>query len=159
MFIRTLAENEVFVFGSNSTGFHGAGSAGMACRGDAANTWRNDKWFQAALDTPLGSPARVGKWAIIGVSRGFQVGREGKSYAIETVSHPGKLRSRTRQEIYAQLVELWAFIYEHPELVFVLTPIGEGYAGWTSKEMNEVWDFLLLKHGTPANIRWSWFRV
>jgi hypothetical protein len=36
----SLKPNEVFVFGSNSTGFHGA--AGLACWGDSRNTWRND---------------------------------------------------------------------------------------------------------------------
>jgi hypothetical protein len=36
---------EVLVFGSNRSGFHGAGSAGLAFRGDSRNTWRSDPFF------------------------------------------------------------------------------------------------------------------
>lgn len=153
MFSVELGPDEVLVFGSNATGFHGAGGAGLACRGDARNTWRQDKWFQAAMKAPEGSPDRVGKYAVYGVARGFQVGREGKSYAVQTIERPGRRRSTSRREIYHQLVELWTFAEAHPEWTFLVTPLGEGYAGYTSEEMQEVWDFLQQKHGTPANVK------
>ena len=86
----TLAPNEIFVFGSNRDGFHGAGGAGLACRGDAANTWRRDDWFKRAMVAPPGDPARVGRWAVFGVARGFQVGRSGRSYAVQTIERPGR---------------------------------------------------------------------
>jgi len=38
--ITTLASNEVFVFDSNESGFHGAGAAGFAFSGTCANDWR-----------------------------------------------------------------------------------------------------------------------
>jgi len=147
-----LASNQVFVFGSNATGFHGAGAAGLALRGDHRNNWRKDTWFKKAMRAPEGSRNRVGNWAVFGVSRGFQQGESGKSYAIQTIERPGEKRSTTRKEIYFQLVELWAFIKEHPEWEFLICPLGEGYAGYTKAEMDEVWAFLLKKHGTPFNV-------
>lgn len=153
--ITELQPNEVFVFGSNEQGFHGAGTAGLACRGDARNTWRSDAWFQAAMKAPVGSPARIGKWAIFGVARGFQVGTEGRSYAIATVTKPGARRSVSRRDVYYQLDELWAFAKAHPELTFWLTRLGQGYAGWTNEEMQVVWNFLELKLGWPSNVKWA----
>ncbi len=155
-FTTELADDEVFVFGSNEQGFHGAGAAGLACRGDARNNWRQDEWFIAALDNPTEIERRVGKWAVLGVGRGFQKGREGMSYAIATVTKPGAKRSITRRDIYHQLVDLWAFAKEHPERRFLIAPIGTGYAGWTHEEMQEVWDFLIKKHGRPDNVRLLW---
>jgi hypothetical protein len=153
MNITSLDKNEVFVFGSNSTGFHGAGSAGYACRGTAENTWRNDSWFLKAMKSPIDSPDRIGKWAVYGAARGLQEGKEGKSYAIETVKTPGKLKSTTRREIYSQLVELWNFAKCNTRLMFYITPLGQGYAGYSKEEMKEVWDFLFEKHGHPENIK------
>ena len=151
--ITELKANEVFVFGSNGTGFHGAGAAGFACRGDSRNTWRQDTWFQRAMKSLEGSEDRVGKWAVYGVALGFQQGREGQSYAIQTVTRPGAKRSVTRREIYYQLVDLWEVIRNEPSKVFLITPLGEGYAGYTHEEMKEVWDFLILKHGERSNVR------
>ena len=151
--ITTLQPNEVFVFGSNSTGFHGAGASGLACRGNHRNTWRQDAWFLKAMDTTPGSADRVGKWAIYGVARGFQEGTEGKSYAIQTIVRPGQRQSTSLPEIYLQLVELWSFVRQHPEWTFLVTPLGEGYAGYTAAEMKPVWDCLQQRHGTRPNVR------
>lgn len=150
--VTDLGPDEVFVFGSNEGGFHGAGAAGLACRGTATNNWRQDDWFLAAMKAPPGDERRVGRWATFGVARGYQVGTGGRSYAIATVTRPGARRSITRRDIYYQLVELWAFAEAHPELTFLVTPLGEGYAGYTRAEMEEVWDFLLAKHGSPPNV-------
>ena len=152
--VTTLKDDEVFVFGSNSTGFHGAGAAGLACRGDAANTWRTDAWFKRAMQSPVGSPDRIGKWAVYGVAQGFQEGREGKSYAVKTIERPGQRRSTTRKDIFLQLkYGLWKFAEEHPEWTFLVTPLGEGYSGYTPQEMDEVWEELIRKYGQPANIK------
>jgi len=148
-----LKTNEVFVFGSNERGFHGAGGAGLACRGDSENTWRDDEWFLRAMKSPVGSEERIGRWAVYGVGKGFQEGKEGKSYAICTVTRPGKIRSIPIKTIYEQLVELWKFADEHPELVFVISPIGEGYAGYHRWEMNETWKQVIEFHGLKPNIR------
>lgn len=133
--IQSLQPHQVFVFGSNASGFHGAGAAGFACRGDAQNNWRNDPWFLRALETPLGSPERVGKWAVLGVPRGFQQGREGCSYAIETVVRPGKRRGHPLPEIEHQVIALCRFAKEHPHLEFLVTEFGTGLAGYTAAEL------------------------
>jgi len=133
--ITQIAPHQVFVFGSNLDGFHGAGSAGQACRGDPRNNWREDEWFLKALRSPAGSPDRIGKWAVFGQAKGWQRGTEGMSYAIVTVTRPGQRRSIPLDDIKAQLVELCAFCCEHPEWEFLMTPIGAGYAGYSESEM------------------------
>lgn len=133
--ITTLAPHQVFVYGSNSTGFSGAGAAGLAVRGTSANTWRTDEWFLRAMRAPVGSPDRIGKWAVFGVARGWSQGREGMGYAIETIRHPGHKRSTPLREIEDQLVDLFLFADKHPEWEFLMTPVGAGLAGWTPEEM------------------------
>ncbi|HEX8243180.1 MAG TPA: hypothetical protein VF541_06785 [Longimicrobium sp.] len=139
--VRRLLPGEVFVFGSNAGGFHGAGSAGLACRGDSGPGWRTDTRFLEMIRAPAGSPARVGEWAVFGVARGHQVGRTGQSYAIETIQRPGRqYRRGTPLEVIAgQLRELVAFARSRPDLRFVITPVGEGYSGYTRAEMGQVW--------------------
>lgn len=147
--VTQLPEGTCFVFGSNASGFHGAGSAGQACRGTTANTWRNDPWFQEALKTPREDPRRIGLWAVLGTARGFQTGREGVSYAIQTIEQPGSRRSTPRRTIYGQLVELVAFAHTHPSLCFLITPLGERYAGYSREEMSLVWQELDRRVGIP----------
>lgn len=137
--ITSLKPHEVFVFGSNATGFHGAGSAGLACRGDSLNRWRTDEWFLSAVKSSVGSPARVGKWAIYGVARGYQEGRDGRSYAIQTIIRPGQLRSVPLSEIRDQLIGMFGFANLNPGLTFLMTPVGAGYAGYTDSEMRGIW--------------------
>lgn len=148
--VTELKPNEVFVFGSNSTGFHGAGSAGLACRGDSRNTWRTDSWFLNAMRSPVGSSDRIGKWAVYGVSRGLQTGRCGMSYGIQTIEHPGYKRSTSLNRIQAQLLELSAISAIHSELKFLMTPVGTGLAGWKSEEMKIVWCDVVEK--MPNNV-------
>jgi len=148
--ITTLKPNEVFVYGTNSTGFSGAGAAGLACRGEAKNTWRTDPWFLKAMKAPVGSPDRIGKWAVYGVARGYQVGREGASYAIQTIVRPGQKRSTPLSEIKDQLMELSEFAREHKELRFIMTPIGTGLAGWKKSEIKVIWDD--VSHYMPSNV-------
>jgi hypothetical protein len=151
--LTALAANEVFVFGSNADGFHGAGSAGQAFRGVAENTWRTDEAFRRARHASAGDEARVGTWAVFGVARGYQEGRDGRSYAVQTVERPGARRSTSRRAIYSQLVTLVAFAQEHPALTFIITPLGEGYSGYTREEMAEVWRELHARIGIPSNFR------
>lgn len=148
--VTSLKDNEVFVFGSNSTGFHGAGAAGLACRGDSRNTWRTDTWFLKAMKAPVSSPDRIGKWAVYGVARGFQIGKEGKSYAIQTIVKPGLKRSTPLEEIKEQLLAMFEYAKSTPELDFLMTPVGAGLAGYTNKEMKALWDE--IKDKAPSNI-------
>lgn len=149
--VTDLRPDEVFVFGSNEQGFHGAGAAGLAMRGDARNTWRDDARFRAVVAGR--NPDPRGRWAVFGQGRGFQQGTDGKSYAIATVTRPGARRSVSRRDIYHQLVALWTFVLARPEWTFLIPPLGEGYAGWSRGEMNAVWEFLVARHGLPTNVR------
>lgn len=151
--ITEVAPNECFVFGSNADGFHGAGAAGQACRGDGRNTWRDDAWFLAAQRAPVGSHARVGLWAVYGQARGFQQGREGCSYAIETIRRPGARRSTPLREIYHQVVDLVGFARTRADLIFVVTNIGERLAGYTTEELSVVWREVATRAGIPETFR------
>ncbi|HEU0298854.1 MAG TPA: hypothetical protein VFR37_05350 [Longimicrobium sp.] len=152
--ITTLEPDEVFVFGSNRDGFHGAGGAGLACRGNAGPDWRSDAQFCAMKDAPVGDPARVGRWAVYGVGRGHQVGLEGQSYAIQTIEWPGRRCSTSRRAIYHQLAELVAFARANPHLRFIVTNLGEGLSGYKWAEMAVVWRELDARcGGLPASFR------
>ena len=163
--ITRLASNEVFVFGANSTGFHGAGAAGYVMRGTAANTWREDEAFLRAMRAPVGHPDRIGRWAVYGIARGWQQGREGMSYAIQTIEKPGMKRSTPLAEIKAQFVGMITFCRAHPEWTFKMTEVGAGLSGWTEDEMAET--FLEALGGeirnAPSNLiipmdlyGWNW---
>ena len=151
--ITAIKKNQVFVFGSNSTGFHGAGSAGQAMRGDSRNTWRDDAAFLKAKQAPKGSPDRIGKWAIYGQARGHQIGREGQSYAIETIVRPGDRRSTPLAAIQCQIVELLKFAKEHPDLEILMTPVGCGYSGYTPREMRACWEAATAQEPLPTNMK------
>jgi hypothetical protein len=136
--ITELKDNEIFVFGSNKTGFHGAGAAGFACRGDARNNWRQDEWFIAAINAQIGSEKRIGKWAVYGVGRGFQEGKEGKSYGIDTIKIPGHKRSTPLSDIKKQIEELNNFANNNPQYKFLVTKIGSALAGYTVEEIRQL---------------------
>jgi hypothetical protein len=151
--ITQLKQNEVFVFGSNAQGFHGAGSAGMAMRGTSANTWRQDAKFLKAMNAKPGSPDRKGVWAIYGVARGYQEGIIGKSYAIQTIIRPGQRRSTSLAEIKKQFIELFTFANKYKGLNFLMTPVGCGYSGYTIEEMRSCWNSAIQTFGElPPNI-------
>jgi len=150
--ITELKPNQIFVFGSNDSGFHGAGAAGMAMRGDPSNSWRSDSKFRQAMYSP-DHQGKVGKWAVFGVGRGLQHGTEGRSWAVATIKRPGELRSVSLKDIYYQLIPIWDYAKVHPEDELLMTPLGEGYAGYSAADMKKVWDFLVLEHGLPSNIR------
>lgn len=66
----------------------------------------------------------VGRFgAIMGQGEGLQ----GRSYAIPTMEGPDNMRAAVDRFV--------AFAKEHPELTFLVTPIGCGIAGYTSAEV------------------------
>lgn len=136
--IKDLEPNQVFVFGSNSNGFHGAGASGYAFRNNSDYNWRGCKFFIRAMNSKPGSYDRVGKWAVYGVARGYQEGRKGKSYAIVTIEKPGKKRSIPLEDIKKQIDELMSFAKNHPELEFLVTAIGTKLAGYKTDEIKEL---------------------
>jgi|GEM_PF-1220967 len=167
--IRRLEDHQVFVFGSNrglnnpqgrrhteDGGFHGTGAASLAWRGTlgAAHRthpehWSNDPAFLRALNAPRGHPDRTGRWAQLRVCRGPMQGREGKSYAVYTVTAPGQRRSIPLDVIGTQLAELCTFAAARSHLEFLVTPLGEGYAGYSQAEMDAAWPTGDL----PGNLR------
>lgn len=154
--VDTLGSDEVFVFGSNHGGFHGAGAAGWAMRGTTANTWRQDAKFVRALQAPDGHEDKKGRWAVLGVGRGYQVGTEGRSYAIQTVTRPGALRSVPLNEILHQLRwELAPFARTNYYLTFYVVVGGGGYNGYSVAEFQEMYKLWCTEPGydrPPDNI-------
>lgn len=110
-YITKLEAKEVFVFGSNLSGFHGAGSAGFASFNEVGNVWRKYNYDKL----PHGWR---GKWNVKGVGEGFQIGTDGWSYAIPTVTHAGKKQSRTIEEISVSIKSLYAFAISKPSWKF-----------------------------------------
>lgn len=160
----TLAEDEVFVFGANSQGFHGFGAAGYASFGETSNVWRQHhyhEWVNGAK----------GKWNEKG-KLGPQVGTEGKSYAIPTVTRAGAKRSIPLDTIKGSIQEFYKFAKSRPHLKFFVAQentvglngylptelatiysgdipenvyFDEGFAGLLNKSGNET-DFITKSH-------------
>jgi hypothetical protein len=86
------------------------------------------------------------------VARGFQEGRDGKSYAIQTIVAPGRKRSTSLAEIEDQFVELFVFAGKHPELEFLMTPVGARLAGYTAAEMKATLERACCRFAPPPNI-------
>ena len=130
--ITHLEENQVFVFGSNLGGFHGAGSAGYASFNEKGNVWRKHSYFEK----PMGWK---GKWNVKGASEGFQQGTEGKSYAIPTVVRPGVKRSIPLEEIKESVYKFYEFARANPHLEFLVAySKGRNLNGYSHEEMLSV---------------------
>ena len=117
--IAKLSPSEAFVFGSNESGFHGAGSAGWAYTGRMGNQYRAGN---PLLRMPAGTK---GFWAVLGRAQGYQEGTEGRSYAICTILRPGAKRSMPLPKIQEQVRSLYAFARQHTGLTFLVTKSGE----------------------------------
>lgn len=128
----TLADDEVFVFGSNTLGFHGAGAAGYASFGEFGNVWREHEYDKK----PNGWK---GKWNVKGASVGPQVGTEGKSYAIPTVTRAGQRRSIPLEVIKGSIRAFYDFASSRPHLKFFVAQNIFGLNGYTPEEMAEVY--------------------
>lgn len=99
--ITNLKPNEIFVFGSNEAGLHGAGAAYLARKWGA-------KWKQGE-------------------------GLAGQSYALPTKDVHIKTLPIERIEFY--VLRFISYAIQHPELIFLVTAIGCGLAGYTAKEI------------------------
>ena len=93
---------EIFVFGSNLAGRHGAGAA--LC-------------------------ARKDHGAIYGMGRGLQ----GHSYAIPTKDH--NIKTLPLNEIRFYVNSFLLFAKENPDMIFNVTPIGCGLAGYRATDI------------------------
>jgi len=112
--INNLEVNEVFVFGSNRAGRHGAGAARQAV-----------------------------KWGAI---YGQGEGHMGQTYGISTKGH--KLEVLTLNEIKINIERFLRYAEKHPELIFLVTAIGTGLAGYSSKQIAP-----LFGDNIPSNVR------
>lgn len=135
----TLAEDEVFVFGSNNFGWHGGGAAGYAsfnengAVGGPDAVWRKHDY----ADKPNGWK---GKWNVKGASVGPQVGTEGKSYAIPTVTRAGARRSIPLEIIRGSIQVFYAFAKSRPHLKFFVAQENKtGLNGYGAEEMAEIY--------------------
>lgn len=99
--VTEINENEVFVFGSNLAGHHGAGAA------------------KAAL--------------AFGACYGVGEGYEGATYAIPTKDKI--LEVRSLENIQDSVNLFLKFAEQNPDKIFLLTPIGTGYAGYTADDI------------------------
>jgi len=99
--ITELKPDEVFVFGSNERGIHGAG---------AANTAR--------------------RW---GARMGEGHGHQGQTYALATVSVPGRKLPMPRLKQNVDMFISYAFY--NPAQTFLVTEVGCGLAGFTAEEI------------------------
>lgn len=117
--------SEIFVFGSNLAGIHGAGAARDAVLRHGATYEKN-------------VTARWGK-------RGqYGVGMQGSSYAIPTKDE--WIRTLPIERIRPFVKEFIEFALAHPELEFNVTRIGCGLAGYKDAEMSPLFE------GAPDNV-------
>ena len=113
--ITALQPGEIFVFGSNLEGQHGGGAALLAYR----------KWG-AIWGQGVGLQGQTyGKWGAIW---GQGVGLQGQTYGIPTMQ--GGVET-----IAPYVDEFIRFAQEHPKLIFLVTEIGCGIAGFRPEEI------------------------
>jgi hypothetical protein len=105
---------EIFVFGSNLAGRHGAGAAKFAVENH-------------------------------GAIYGQGIGLQGESYGIPTKDHNIQTLPLDRIQVYVQ--EFLEFATNHPELLFKVTAVGCGLAGYIPEQIAP----FFLKY--PSNVK------
>ena len=105
--IKELLPNQIFVFGSNLTGVHGAGAAKQAMM-------------------------KFG--AVYGRGQGLQ----GQSYAIPTKDF--RIETLPLSEIAKYVQKFIEFAINHPDLEFLVTPIGTGLAGYSVEQIKPLFE-------------------
>lgn len=110
--IKSLKHNEVFVFGSNKAGRHGAGAARDAVR--------------------------------FGCVYGHFFGRMGQTYAIPTKNV--QLRVMTLDEIHQCVKVFIRHATEHPDDIFLVTPIGCGLANYRPEQIAPMFEPCIRLH-------------
>lgn len=126
--ITHLDPHQVFVFGANLQGFHGAGSAGYASFGVPGNRWRE---FDYA-SKPVG-------WQGLWNKKGFiylQQGREGRSYGLPTVVRAGARRSLPGSRLMNEIARLYDEADYFPSMEFLVAQGHKpGLNGYSAEEM------------------------
>lgn len=141
-YISELGEGEVFVFGSNLDGFHGAGSAGFASFGVAGNQWRNFDYS----NKPRGWQ---GFWNVKGKGEGPQRGTHGKSYALPTVNKITGPRMRSFEEISKSIQQMYDFARSLPDINFLVAQDAkDGLCGHAWRDVAA----MFASHEIPENV-------
>lgn len=71
-----------------------------------------------------------------GAQRGIGRGRTGNAYALPTKGHDLKPLAAT--DIEKHIFEFADYARQHPELIFLFTPVGTGFAGFSIKLIIEI---------------------
>ena len=132
------------MFGANTAGGHGGGTAGLAQRGTTSSNY-------TAL--PVGTK---GKWSEYGIVDKLMQGTEGKSFGIVTKAATisgtslkiGAKRSVPLSRIEESINALIKTASENPSLKFLVTKFGTNMAGFSEQEMKS----LLENKNLPDNI-------
>jgi len=132
--IKSLESNQVFVFGANTVGGHGGGTAGIAQRGKASSNYTALKKGEKGL------------WSEYGVVDKLMEGTIGKSFGIVTKAASvsgtklkiGSKRSVTLARINESVEALVKTAKENPKLEFLVTKFGTNMAGFSIKEMKSL---------------------
>lgn len=123
--ITSLQHNQIFVFGSNTAGVHGKGAARTAEQ-------------------------------LFGAKRGVSEGPTGQCYAIPTRIYfpktPDHWKARFGPvplvEIHRAIHRFFDYASAHPELEFLMTKIGCGYAGYEIDDFSDIFSRELV----PLNV-------
>jgi hypothetical protein len=107
--ITRLSSNEIFVFGSNTLGLHGAGAARQAVH-----------FFGAELGVGEGHTGQC--YAFPTLNASFTGGSL-------------QLEQRTTSELVESARKLWVYASNNPDLTLLLTPVGCGLARYSEKYM------------------------
>ena len=95
--------------------------------------------------------AKENHGAVYGVGKG----RTGESYALPTKDH--NLKTLPLDTIGQHIGEFIEYAKEHPEDIFMLTPIGTGLAGYSREQIYR----LLKQFDVPSNVLFTkqWFNL
>lgn len=127
--IKTLSDNQVFVFGSNPVGINGNPSKGT---GGAALVATNNNWVRQneKMDNRLSD--------------------SGKAWGLTTVSYPGKRRSKSSDEIKEGIRKLYDYAIQNPDKEFLVAYTGTGtnLNGYSNQELANMFSSFII----PNNI-------
>lgn len=144
--ILELQPNEVFVFGANTAGHHGSGSAGYAQN-------KNGKANYTVLE-----PGTKGYWSEYGVTDRIMQGTNGMSYGVVTklgTIKDGKVKIGSKNsirlsDVEESVVKMLETAAANPDLKFLVTAIGIKQAGWNTPQIRSIF----AKHNAiiPDNV-------
>lgn len=147
--ITELKHNEVFVFGANLDGFHGAGGAGSAF-GVVGNWYESGDFLRSKKELvrkqnglQYNDQQLIGKWCILG-QVGLMKGKEGRSYGIVTTQHTGIQGKVTLDYLKEEIKKLFHCANTNPKLKFLCTNFGlkrpKGLSWFDSSEIRTIWN-------------------